>query len=370
MAESLYIGLMTGTSMDAVDAALVSFASQRVQILATLEYPFPAKLHQQLTRLIAAPEHFVLDQMGELDRKLGQLYAEAVNALLQQTQTPAGAITAIGSHGQTVRHRPDASPPFSLQLGDAATIATTCGITTVSSFRQADIALGGQGAPLAPAFHAWAFSSEDRARVIVNLGGIANITLLQPGQAVIGFDTGPGNTLLDIWIREHRNQPYDANGDWAAGAAADKALLSQMLQDPYFARSAPKSTGREYFNRDWLRQFAAISELDPQQVQATLAELTAASVTQSIQSLAPGTDVAVCGGGALNSDLRNRIQRRLPNARVTTTAHFGVEPQWVEAVAFAWLARTRLAGQAGNLPSVTGASRSAPLGCVHCPPET
>lgn len=365
MPDSLYVGLMTGTSVDAVDAVLVRFSADHADIIATRKHPIPSRLQQQLSALIASPDRVSLDQLGILDSELGRLYAEAVAALLKTADTPADAVRAIGSHGQTVRHRPDTQPPFSLQLGDAAALAALSGITTVSDFRRADIALGGQGAPLAPAFHAWAFTNPESCRVIVNIGGIANITVLEPGQPVIGFDTGPGNTLLDTWVCEHLGYAFDDGGQWAAAGAPDNTLLQTMLNDPYFALPAPKSTGREYFNPKWMEAFAATRQLAPHDVQATLAELTAASIAAAISARAPAADIGICGGGAFNTDLLSRIRRRLPTCNVDTTRAYGLPPEWIEAVAFAWLARARLHGVAGNLTSVTGARQSAVLGCVH-----
>jgi anhydro-N-acetylmuramic acid kinase len=279
---------------------------------------------------------------------------------------PVKDIRAIGSHGQTLRHQPDAITPYSLQIGNPATIASGTGITTVADFRSADIAAGGQGAPLVPPFHQWLFGGENR--VILNIGGIANVTLLQPGDApVIGFDTGPGNTLMDRWIQKHRKQAFDRNGAWAASGSCIDELLESMLTYGYFRLEPPKSTGLDDFNLDWLAGHG-ISHYDATDVQATLSELTAKTVADAVNRHAPQAgELFVCGGGAHNADLLQRLGRHLPGTRIATTAVVGLDPDWVEAVAFAWLAMRALAGKTGNLPSVTGASRKVVLGTIHSP---
>jgi anhydro-N-acetylmuramic acid kinase len=303
-----------------------------------------------------------------LDRSLGLLYADAVNALLRESAVDPRDIKAIGNHGQTIRHRPDATPAFTLQIGDAATLANTCGIATVADFRSADIALGGQGAPLAPAFHQWAFARDDQPGFVVNIGGIANITVLQPGTPVTGFDTGPGNTLLDAWCRQHRNMRFDADGCWANSGKVITKLLGAMLADPYFAKPAPKSTGREYFNGAWLaHSLAKTGVAEPADIQATLAELTAHTIASAIKLHAASGSVWLCGGGALNADLLDRIRSNLPSFEVETTASLGIPPAWVEAAAFAWLARERLRDSAINIASVTGARASGILGSINLP---
>jgi anhydro-N-acetylmuramic acid kinase len=254
-----------------------------------------------------------------------------------------------------------------LQIGDPNVIAAATGITTVADFRRMDMALGGQGAPLVPAFHAWRFQHAHEQRAVVNIGGIANVTVLAPGEAVRGFDTGPGNTLLDLWVRAQRSQPFDDAGRWAASGQVNDRLLQACLADPFFAARPPKSTGREYFHRAWLdRQLASVGAVSDADVQATLAELTAATIAAAIRSeLEHCQDIIVCGGGAHNADLLRRL-RRLATARVTTTEAHGFSPDWVEAAAFAWLARARLREIPGNVPSVTGARRPAVLGSVYC----
>jgi anhydro-N-acetylmuramic acid kinase len=253
-----------------------------------------------------------------------------------------------------------------LQIGNADIIAAGVGITTVANFRQADISVGGQGAPLVPPFHKWLFSSADVNRVVVNIGGIANITVLPAdGSDVLGFDTGPGNGLMDAWIRQQRGQPFDSGGEWAASGTVKEPLVEQFLVDPYFDLSPPKSTGFEYFNPDWLREFD-IDGFDTEHVQATLCELSARSIAKAIIEHAPGTqEVFVCGGGARNSELMRRVRRAIPDMSVSTTSSVGLDPDWVEAVAFAWLARRTMNGKSGNLPSVTGATHEVVLGDVH-----
>lgn len=369
MTSELYIGLMSGTSLDAIDAVLVSFGNHETQLLASLEYEFPLKLRNHLKELIQSPESASIDHLGTAHRQLGLLYAAAVETLLENAGKNATSIKAIGCHGQTIRHRPDLEPSFTLQIGDAATLAIASGITTVNDFRSADIALGGQGAPLVPAFHQWAFGTEDTKRAIVNIGGIANISILHPGKEIIGFDTGPGNTLLDTWCNEHRGKAFDHEGAWAATGEINTGLLATLLTDAYFAMAPPKSTGREYFNSAWAARCAMsmAENLSPVDMQATLAELTAATIATAIEDHAMGADIFLCGGGALNTDLVGRIGIRLPGYSIAETSTLGIAPSWVEATAFAWLARARIHQEPGNVPTVTGATRPAVLGAVYSP---
>jgi anhydro-N-acetylmuramic acid kinase len=362
----LFIGLLSGTSMDGIDAALVAFGDRSLDIVGTCAQPYPDDLRDALRAAALAPQECGLDCYGELNRRVGEAFRDAALALLAVTGAEVAEIAAIGSHGQTLRHRPHATYPFSLQIGDASVIASGTRIRTVSDFRSADVALGGEGAPLAPAFHDWLFRDPGQCRSIVNVGGIANLTFLPAGtKPASGHDTGPGNTLMDAWIRRHRDLPFDRDGTWAAAGHVHAPLLAALLADPYFATAAPKSTGFEYFNLDWLQR-QPVDGLAPEDVQATLCELTAASVAQEVQA-AGGGDVFVCGGGAHNGDLLRRLGARLPGSRVTTTAAVGLDPDWVEAAVFAWLAMRRLQGLPGNLPRVTGASRPAVLGAVHEP---
>jgi anhydro-N-acetylmuramic acid kinase len=367
----LYIGLMSGTSLDAIDVAIIGFgtqgAAQDLSLVATKEHAFPVDLQQALLQIIENPDSVSLDQIGTLHRQLGLTYAQAVNTLLTEAGIGASEITAIGCHGQTVRHSPDTDPAFTLQLGDGATIANGTGITTVNDFRSADIALGGQGAPLAPGFHKWLYGQQQQNVAVVNIGGIANITLLHADGHTSGFDTGPGNTLLDSWINKHQKQKFDAAGAWAGSGQVDKELLALLLSDPYFAMPAPKSTGREYFHTEWLA--SRLAGQKPVNVQATLAELTACSIATAIQQYSPVNDVHVCGGGALNHNLLQRLQALLPASNIQPVNQSGVSPEWVEAIAFGWLARERLAGNPAGLPDVTGATQAALLGAVHLPPK-
>jgi anhydro-N-acetylmuramic acid kinase len=303
--------------------------------------------------------------VADLHRQVGECFRDAANTLLNVAGFDGSAVTAIGSHGQTIRHEPNIDDPYSLQIGDARIIAGGTGITTIADFRSADIDVGGQGAPLAPAFHEWLFDKDGSTRVVLNLGGIANITVLRGGEApTIGFDTGPANTLMDAWITRHCDEPFDRDGGWAAQGNVIPELLAMLLADSYFSAAPPKSTGFEYFNLEWL-DAAGVDAYDPADVQATLGALTAASVAQAVQEHVPGaSDLFVCGGGVHNSDLMLRLGAALPGTQVLSTASAGLDPDWVEAAAFAWLAMRSTKGLPGNLPSVTGARRSVVLGSV------
>jgi len=363
-----FIGLNSGTSMDGIDAALVDFGDRSLNVIRTRHQAYPDDLRTALRTAATSPQDCGVDCLGTLHRRVGEAFRDAVLELLDEAGVDAAAVSAIGSHGQTLHHRPDAVHPFTLQIGDAALIAAGTGIRTVSDFRSADLALGGQGAPLAPAFHEWLFRAPGLSRIVVNVGGIANLTILPAGeQPVTGYDTGPGNTLLDAWIHSQRQLPYDRDGRWSAAGTVDTGLLGRMLADPFFRKTPPKSTGFEYFNLQWLAQFETGS-LPPADMQATLCALTARSIAVEVQaSPCAGGELLVCGGGAHNGDLLRRLGANLPDWRVTTTATAGLHPDWVEAAAFAWLAMRRLQGLPGNLPQVTGASRFAVLGAVHAP---
>lgn len=369
----LFIGLISGTSMDAVDAALVELSPARIRLLAAHSHPLPAALRADLTALChpgGMADRDAIDLLGATDRCLGELFAAAAVELLARSGVAAAAVTAIGSHGQTIRHRPPnvTTPhPFSLQIADPNLIAARTGITTVADFRRRDLAVGGQGAPLVPPFHLAAFGHPHAQRALINIGGIANLTLLAGGALVSGFDTGPGNCLLDGWIRRHRGLPYDDRGNWAAAHVADAELLARLLAHPFFARPPPKSTGREDFHLDWLdHQLADAPVPAPGEVQATLLALTASSIAAAVRGHAPeATEIYLCGGGAHNDALLASLQRELAPLPVATTAALGLDPDWVEAAAFAWLARQRLLHRPGNLPAVTGATRPAILGAVY-----
>ena len=367
--DALFIGLMSGTSMDGIDAALVRFGQRRCDVLATRAERYPDELAEQLRDASRNPAECTVDRIGQLDRWVGECFASATLELLAGSGTRAAAVTAIGSHGQTLRHQPRAARPFTLQIGDPNVIALNTGITTVADFRRRDVACGGEGAPLAPAFHQWLFADADRNRAVLNIGGIANVTMLGKGGApVVGFDTGPGNTLLDAWIRHQRGRAFDEAGAWAAEGAVTEALLGSMLDDPYFAEAPPKSTGFEYFNGSWLRARIAALGTEPiaaADVQATLAELSARTMATAILDVAPDIDeVLVCGGGIHNTDLMARLEGYLSGVAVTSTETFGLHPDWVEAAAFAWLALRRLENLPGNLPEVTGASAAQVLGGI------
>ncbi|RMD78325.1 MAG: anhydro-N-acetylmuramic acid kinase [Gammaproteobacteria bacterium] len=355
--------------MDAVDAALARFPAEgRVELVAARAHPLPEALRAEL-RALAGGTEGELERLARADRALGELLAEAALALLAEAGVGPAAVAAIGSHGQTVRHLPGVA---SVQIGDPARVAERTGITVVADFRRRDLAAGGQGAPLAPAFHAAVLRRPGRERAVLNLGGIANLTVLpaDPRAPVLGFDTGPANTLLDAWARRHLGRPYDAGGRWAAGGRVHPGLLERLLADPYFAAPPPKSTGPEHFGLGWLEEALArtpgAAGLAPRDVQATLCELTAATVAQAVEAHAPkAEELLLCGGGVANAELLRRLAERLPGRRVLPTDAAGVPARWMEALLFAWLARQTLAGRPGNLPSVTGARRAVVLGAVH-----
>lgn len=368
MAVELYVGLMSGTSMDAADAVLVDLGDSRPELMGTHSQPISASLRAELLAL-AAPGADEITRLGQLDIRLGQLFAESVNLLLDTLGVAAEEVTAIGSHGQTVRHSPGGAWPFTVQIGDPNVIAEKTGITTVADFRRRDMAAGGQGAPLVPAFHAALFRNDVSDRVVVNIGGMANVTILPAisSKPVTGFDTGPGNVLLDGWVQHKRGQDMDTNGEWAAGGQVQKDLLTSLLADPYFRQPPPKSTGREHFAVDWLSAHLRGDER-AEDVQATLAALTARSIVDAIDTYAQGvSEVLVCGGGAYNSFLMELLRQYLPDAEVSSTEAYGIEPRWVEATAFAWLARQTLLRRPGNLPEVTGARRKILLGGIYYP---
>ena len=364
----LYIGLMSGTSMDGIDAVIASFGENSIKIVANHEKAFPDTLRRALQNAAATPVDQPIDNIGSIDRQVGQCFRDAALELLDKSGIGASDVRALGSHGQTVRHQPGAVTPYSLQIGNPETIAGGTGITTIADFRSADIAAGGQGAPLVPPFHQWLFGGTGNERVILNIGGISNVTLLGSGDSpVIGFDTGPGNTLLDRWIQRHHGTPFDSGGEWAASGSCIDGLLEQLMSFGYFELDPPKSTGLEDFNLEWLLQHKP-ETYAPEDVQATLAELTARTIADSIRQHAAATrEVYVCGGGAHNRDLLTRLARNLPDTSIDTTQAVGLDPDWVEAVAFAWLAMRTMNNETGNLPSVTGANRKVVLGTIHSP---
>lgn len=368
--EQLYIGLMSGTSADAIDAVLVDL-SDSATLIAHHSQKLTPELRQRIHKL-CTPGDDEIDQMGMLDVELGQHFSQTTIQLLQKAGVASRDIIAIGSHGQTIRHRPPSTckHAFTLQIGDPNTIAELTGITTVADFRRRDMAAAGQGAPLVPAFHRAIFQSDKSDRAVINIGGMANITWLPRGSAdsVTGFDTGPGNVLMDEWILEHRQQAYDQNGAWAAEGTPIPALLDELLLHPFFAQQPPKSTGRESFNRAWLAAtLAKLGEpIHPADVQATLLELTAKSIAQSINAVSDAhKEIYVCGGGAYNTQLMLRLSALLDNCEVASTEALGVAPEWIEAMAFAWLAQQTLQHKPGNLRAVTGARRDVILGGVY-----
>ncbi len=365
--HDLYVGLMSGTSADAVDLVLVDFSSAQPRLIHSLSSPLGLDIRTQ-THALATPGNNEIDRMGELDQQLGRIFANAIKQLLHDANIQADQIKAIGSHGQTIRHRPPGSVefPFTLQIGDPNIIAQTTGITTVADFRRRDMAAGGHGAPLVPAFHRAAFQDKKQDRVIVNIGGMANITWLPAKGIATGFDTGPGNVLMDAWILEHKGQSYDRDGAWAASGHVDSGLLAQLLQHPFFNQNPPKSTGREEFNLAWLKAQLSGFETCPHDVQASLLALTAHSITNDIKRLsAKPLEVFVCGGGAYNSRLMQELQTLLPESTVASSEQLGIAPNWVEAMAFAWLAHQTMNRQSGNLCSVTGAAEEVILGGVY-----
>jgi anhydro-N-acetylmuramic acid kinase len=359
--SELYIGLMSGTSLDGVDAALVDL-TRSPALLDTGFLPYPDELKAALLALHAA-DGDELNRAALLGAELAELYAEAVKHLLEKSKFPAASIRAIGCHGQTVRHQPAAG--YTLQLGNPALLAERAGIAVVADFRSRDIAAGGQGAPLVPAFHAACFRDSKLHRLAVNIGGIANLTDLPPEGPVGGFDTGPGNLLLDAWAREKIGCDFDRDGAFAATGRPVAALLEAMLADPYFRRAPPKSTGRDHFNVRWLHAFG-VAHYSSEDVQATLAELTARTIGDATARFCSGVEEAyVCGGGAHNTDLIRRLQRALPGCRIDSTDRLGVPSDWVEAMAFAWLAQRALKKEPGNLPAVTGARGARVLGAIY-----
>ncbi|MDD9823325.1 MAG: anhydro-N-acetylmuramic acid kinase [Gammaproteobacteria bacterium] len=394
MARVSAIGLMSGTSVDGVDGVLVTLGVGNspgatvpgaspdssispdspvgISIESTVHLDFPAAVRDQINALIARPAAADIDSVGRLHTQLGRLYAQAANRLKQAAGEPAPAV--IGCHGQTIRHGPDGEFPFTWQLGNGAEVAHLTGLPVVADFRAADLAAGGQGAPLAPAFHHAVFADAGESRAVVNLGGIANITHLPAADAktpVTGFDTGPANTLLDDFCRRHFDAPFDDRGAHAGAGTVNRRLLEALLADPYFARPPPKSCGREHFNRDWLariidaeREFSA---LPPADVLATLTMLTAATVGDQLKRLKPAVArVYVCGGGARNRTLRAMLGARA-GLDIADTAALGIAPQWVEACAFAWLALQTMRRAPATLPSVTGASKPSIAGAVYFP---
>ena len=363
MKRTITIGLMSGTSLDGVDAVAVDFVEDRARFLDHAYLPFEPDLARELASL-CLPGDNEIDRMGKLALRLTERYALAVESLLEKGRIDKSRVMAVGVHGQTIRHRPQWG--WTLQLNNPADLAERLGLDVVADFRSRDMAAGGQGAPLVPAFHQCVFQSPTVSRTIVNIGGIANLTYLPTqNRPVVGFDCGPGNTLMDAWILKHRSTPYDADGAWGAQGQVDRDLLDRLLADPFFSAPSPKSTGREYFNLEWLERFAPCSS--PENVQASLRELTAISIARAIHNDAPDTrEVFVCGGGAFNRHLMNSLRAALGDGvHVSTTEALGIHPMHVESMAFAWLARQFCLHRFGNLPEVTNAKGKRILGALY-----
>ncbi|MBC8519394.1 MAG: anhydro-N-acetylmuramic acid kinase [Gammaproteobacteria bacterium] len=361
-----FVGLMSGTSMDGVDAVVVDFSTFPPSLCATDVTQISPSLKERILALCMEGENEI-ERMGELDVELGVLFSDAAVAVVEKAGLAAEKIVAIGSHGQTIRHKPTGSTPFTLQIGDPNIVAQRTGITTVADFRRRDIAAGGEGAPLAPAYHRWLMRGQSGA--VVNIGGMANVTLLPAdrGAPVVGFDTGPGNVLMDYWAEESFGTRMDKDGLFARQGELSSSLLKSMLSDPFFSRPSPKSTGRELFNSDWLYGgwSSLVKSLPVEDVAATLCELTAVTVADAVRDQNVGRQqLLVCGGGAHNSFLLERMAVNLSGWSVDSTASIGVDPDWVEAVAFGWLARQTVRGDVGNIPSVTGANQSVILGAI------
>ncbi|BBQ83678.1 TPA: anhydro-N-acetylmuramic acid kinase [Kluyvera ascorbata] len=364
MKSGRYIGVMSGTSLDGVDVVLAVIDQHSVAQLASLSWPIPIALKEAVLA-VCQGQPLTLSQLGQLDNRLGHLFADAILALMAQEKLAAQDIVAIGCHGQTVWHEPTGDAPHTLQIGDNNIIAARTGVSVVGDFRRRDMALGGQGAPLVPAFHQALLADPSERRMILNIGGIANLSLLIPGQPVRGYDTGPGNMLMDVWIWRSLGKPYDKDAEWANEGRVILPLLQDMLSDPYFAAPAPKSTGREYFNYGWLAQFLArYPGLRAQDVQATLTELTAVTISEQVLLSGGCERLLVCGGGSRNPLVMARLAGLLAGTEVATTDEYGISGDDMEALAFAWLAWRTVAGLPGNLPSVTGASQASVLGAI------
>jgi len=365
MISGRYIGVMSGTSLDGVDVVLAAIDENVVAQQASLSWPIPPAVKKAILD-ICQGQQLTLSQLGQLDTRLGRLFAEAVQALMNQESLRPQDVVAIGCHGQTVWHEPTGDAPHTLQIGDNNQIVALTGVTVVGDFRRRDMALGGQGAPLVPAFHQALLAHPVERRMVLNIGGIANLSMLIPEQPVRGYDTGPGNMLMDAWIWRQLGKPYDKNALLACSGKVILPLLQNMLSDPYFAAPAPKSTGREYFNYGWLeRQLAPFPGLLAQDVQATLAELTAVSISEQVLLSGGCERLLVCGGGSRNPLLMARLAALLPGIEVSTTDEAGISGDDMEALAFAWLAWCTVAGRPGNLPSVTGAREASVLGAVY-----
>ncbi len=364
-AQSLFLGLISGTSADGIDAAIVRFDDGNTALVFGRTYPWDAELRTRLVELGQQSAKLTLDDIGELDVRIARAFADAALQAMADSSTEASAITAIGSHGQTLRHRPHRTYPFTLQLGDPSTIAEHTGVRVVADFRRRDVAAGGHGAPLLPGLHAALLHSADEDRAVLNLGGIANLTLLPAHGDVRGFDTGPANGLMDAWCLRHRGEAFDRDGAFAREGKVDDALLSRLLDDPWFAAPPPKSTGRDQFHLPWVASKFAGCE-SPADVQATLLALTVRTIVDALHASQPQTKrVIACGGGVHNPVLMTALADALPGCIVESTDAHGIDPDFVEAMGFAWLARQTLLGLPGNVPSVTGADGGRLLGGIY-----
>ncbi len=361
-----YIGLISGTSIDGVDCALVKFNDEQPTVIATHCNPIPSELRSAILRLCSG-SGFDIQLLGKVDVEIGRLFASSANTLLMQSGIEYSAIKAIGSHGQTVFHSPGSETPFTMQIGDPNCIAQLTGITTVADFRRRDLVVGGEGAPLAPLLHRNCFGSKSVTRVIVNIGGISNITIVQTDGSCIAFDTGPGNVLMDYWIEKQQNQTYDKGGEWAASGRVSTELLQLLMRESYFELPYPKSTGRELFNNKWLeKQLVQLATTIPaEDVQATLLELTARSIHREIMKVSAPQEIFICGGGAHNDALMRRLRLLFGNIAVADTSELGVHPDWVEAVAFAWMAKQTLEGTRIDTTALTGATKPVILGGIY-----
>ncbi len=368
--KQLYIGLMSGTSLDGVDVALVSFNDdpRQTELIATHLEEIPSSLKQHALEITQSATPPNLQTIAVLDNEFGHLFAQSVLKLLEKTDIKPSAITAIGSHGQTLWHHPHAPYPYTLQVGDPNLIAQKTGITTICDFRRGDITQGGQGAPLAPAFHKW-FFTENKSQIILNIGGIANISLLPfENEPYLGFDTGPGNGLMDAWCAKHQGQPFDQNGNWAKQGSCHQPLLNKLLNDPYFQKLPPKSTGKDYFNLNWLENALSSFSLSALDIQATLLALTTTSISDAIRLYREAGEVIICGGGSRNFTLLYSLTQSLGMSfTVTTTEDYGIDPDWIEAVCFAWLAKQRLENNPIDLTAITGAKKPTILGGIWSP---
>ena len=368
MADDLYIGLMSGTSLDGIDAVLVRFKNEQVSILESLCLPLSSTLKNEIKSLIN-PATNEINRLMALDVQLGKSFAEAVKQLINKANIKKENIVAIGSHGQTIRHLPTAEHPSTLQIADANIIAEKTGITTIADFRRRDMAAGGQGAPLVPAFHEKIFRNNQKNRVILNLGGIANITILpsDKNKAVTGFDTGPSNTLMNHWIQQQQNKSYDEGGQWASTGKINQDFLDELLNDDYFKLTPPKSTGTEYFNPSWLTaKLSMFPFIAAEDVQASLCAFAATTIKDAIKLYASkAEEIIICGGGVHNHFLLEQLRQLLPNIKINSSVEHGLDPDYIEATAFAWLAKQTMEHKPGNLPDVTGANRPVILGGVY-----